>query len=385
MPKMVLIVTLVVILGSLFGATSYLLKTPTTDLSIINPVVETQCKIDFDCELVYIGLGRCPSLDSSIDDHECFNKDEAIKIRRSKGTNACSFIGRFDEYICKCANGKCEKVKIEGVEEVVITTDKMEYEQGEMVSITVKNNLNKPILFREFGNPCFSSFSIGIKREDYRMFYDLGTARCLTDMGELKPNAEIVFLLKVDDIDRILALINISIVYPGTYKLELNYGFSSDNLKEEIIYSNEFTIKEKSTLNARCGEKVVGMGQIIPDGTVTSCPRIWSGYEFDLNLKKCVEKKVSGCSVKSPFGSLEECQEVCEKADLFCPVVCSKILSSVNIKEISSLELEGGMYYGNLDEKKKGTPDDWIHVLEGTKSSSWRLPENGKNYDCDCN
>ena len=42
MPKMVLIITIVVMLGSLFGAVSYLLKTSKTDLPIVNPVVKTQ-------------------------------------------------------------------------------------------------------------------------------------------------------------------------------------------------------------------------------------------------------------------------------------------------------------------------------------------------------
>ncbi len=67
-----------------------------------------------------------------------------------------------------------------------------------------------------------------------------------------------------------------------------------------------------------------------------------------------------------------------------CVSACSAIQVSSTTSQISTLELEGGMYYGGLDRKKKGTPDDWVHVLEGTKSESWRSPESGKNYMCDC-
>ncbi len=79
---------------------------------------------------------------------------------------------------------------------------------------------------------------------------------------------------------------------------------------------------------------------------------------------------------------LAGCSKVGTDAD--CVLACSEIVPADNAPEISSLELEAGMYYAHLDEKKKGTPDDWIHILEGSKSSSWRSPEAGKNYKCDC-
>ncbi len=130
------------------------------------------------------------------------------------------------------------------IPEVTIVTDKTEYEQGETVEITVKNNLDKTILFRGLRQPCFNSFSIGIKRESYEMFYDIGTARCITDVMELKPNIEQVFRLETGDIYDTLFVLNTLIIYPETYKLKLNYGFDSESLTK-TIYSNEFTIKEK--------------------------------------------------------------------------------------------------------------------------------------------
>lgn len=38
---------------------------------------------------------------------------------------------------------------------------------------------------------------------------------------------------------------------------------------------------------------------------------------------------------------------------------------------ITQQELERGWYWGNLNQKKPGTPDDWIHELEGTRSACW--------------
>ncbi len=208
------------------------------------------------------------------------------------------------------------EIKVESIEiikqakKVAITTDKTEYEQGETVEITVKNNLDKSIFFRGLGQPCFNSFSIGINREGYKMFYDIGTAYCVTDITELKPNIEQVFHLETGDIDDTLSILNTLIIYPEIYKLKLNYGFDSESLTN-IIYSNEFTIKEKSVLDPRCSEKVKDLSGV----NDIDCAVILFGYEYDSVMEKCVTKAVDGCSVETPFNSLEECQEVCEKKE----------------------------------------------------------------------
>ena len=122
MPKMVLIITMVVMLGSLFGAVSYLLKMSKTDLPVVNPVVETQCKIDNDCILVYVGQG-CSPCDTASEKWQCLPLKEAMKIneeyqRRINDVNVnnplqCAMCVERSQHTCKCANGKCEKVKIE--------------------------------------------------------------------------------------------------------------------------------------------------------------------------------------------------------------------------------------------------------------------------------
>jgi hypothetical protein len=41
---------------------------------------------------------------------------------------------------------------------------------------------------------------------------------------------------------------------------------------------------------------------------------------------------------------------------------------------ISSQDIERGWYYGSLIRKKPGTPDDWVHDAEGTRSACWHKP-----------
>ena len=78
----------------------------------------------------------------------------------------------------------------------------------------------------------------------------------------------------------------------------------------ETIYSNEFTIKEKSALDVRCEEKVkaINSGRMV-------CTVLRNGVEFNLSEGKCVKVEFSACSVESPFETLEECQEVCEESE----------------------------------------------------------------------
>jgi len=222
--------------------------------------------------------------------------------------------------------------------EVTISTDKTEYERGETVEITVRNNSDKPILFKGIGQPCFNSFSIGIKKEDYKMFYDIGTAYCITYTMELKSNTEQVFYLETGDIDDILSVSGVSTAYPETYKLKLDYEFNQENLTEEV-YSNEFTIKEKSALDPRCSEKVRGIGD---------CKILRIGYEFDSTTGKCIKEGINGCSFETPFKSLEECQRVCEKnykKEISCDIEDIK-----NSKKFESLVITQAMQKDITDE-----------------------------------
>jgi hypothetical protein len=69
-----------------------------------------------------------------------------------------------------------------------------------------------------------------------------------------------------------------------------------------------------------------------------------------------------------------------------CAAACAKIIPSEFATQISALDLENGKYYGSLSQKKKGTTDNWVHVLEGTKSAVWCAPSTAGNFSsgCDC-
>ncbi|MCK4744822.1 hypothetical protein KAS41_02060 [Candidatus Parcubacteria bacterium] len=401
--KILLVALIFIALGTIIIGGGYLIARyaiippSNTDFPIVNPIVETQCKIDSDCEFVYVGSDICPPCDTLSEEYQCLNESEKIKIweeqierDKFKPITACSSCAvEFDRYTCKCANGKCEKVKEELIEEVSITTDKIEYEQGETVNITVKNNLDNPIKHLKGAGCGLQGFSNG-------EWANVSSRSCMWEgESKLKSNSEYNFdwvssrwglekyriafhyqeqkLIETKEIGKIICGsknipdeleklllngkwinndvepgamcracgcfgtakdawsingINIDVthiscsgnIYTIKYKGE-EYNCLSENYKPlyeqaslypkvpenwSLIYSNEFTIKEKSVLDLRCGEKVTGEG---------NCPGAWLGYEFDQNEGICIKRGVSGCSYKTPFETLEECQEVCEKKE----------------------------------------------------------------------
>lgn len=99
-------------------------------------------------------------------------------------------------------------------------------------------------------------------------------------------------------------------VSAGKYKIRFEYAVSvnpDDLFSREIdirYAEKEFTIREKSAIDPRCGQKVKGIGP---------CEMAVMGYEFDSESGRCVKKTASGCSAEIPFNSLEECQKTCEK------------------------------------------------------------------------
>ena len=318
MPKMVLVITLVVMLGTLFGATSYLLKAPKTDLPIINPVIEAQCETDSDCELVYVGSDVCPPCDTLSEEYQCLNKNEAKKARDKWDDRfntdlyiVCSPCEvEFDRYVCECENGKCEKVKEELVEEVSITTDKMEYEIGEEIKITIENNSNKE---QKIGYPDYF-----IERFKNDNWVEVRQVQCpcgaLCDMvgySFIKPKNKLEFEWDQQESwcssgsgDWSLSEEISNQVQSGKYRIKSIKVDLNNADDKQTIYSNEFTIKEKSALDPRCSEIVKIIG---------NCDAEVQGYHFDLDTEECVAVNGSGCSIETPFKTLEECQEVCEK------------------------------------------------------------------------
>ncbi len=132
---------------------------------------------------------------------------------------------------------------------VIITTDKTEYEQGEIMETVVRNNLDKSIQYNSgpsFGG-CANAFSIGVKENGVEQFYASESFDCVLPSLELKPKSEQIFDLKLDKHFNEWFEVH-DIKFPAICKLEFNYYFAEENSKGKAIYSNEFTIKEREII-----------------------------------------------------------------------------------------------------------------------------------------
>lgn len=77
----------------------------------------------------------------------------------------------------------------------------------------------------------------------------------------------------------------------------------------------------------------------------------------------------------APANQSEKCgDEICDSFEKANPNLCPKDCQE-EIPQITQQELERGWYWGSKDQKKPGTPDDWMHALEGTRSACWHKPE----------
>lgn len=139
------------------------------------------------------------------------------------------------------------------IQQVTITTDKTEYEQGEIVSIRVKNNLDKSIWYYEWSEfGCIGGFSIGKRKEGYKEFYPLATEKCLRPIVKLEPKSERVYKLNLSlstPARKHWEEYNVELL--GTFKLKFNYFLNETSARQHYIneaitiYSNEFTIRKR--------------------------------------------------------------------------------------------------------------------------------------------
>jgi len=143
---------------------------------------------------------------------------------------------------------KVPPIKFPPKEKVTIVTDKTEYEVGEIVKITVKNNFNDSIWYREWHTVCGgTAFSLGKKINDKFTFFSLGPAYCATDEIELRPKESRIYTINLEEWKEEFppkALPKEVVDLVGIYKWKFVYKTKNGNLK--TIYSNEFTIKEKT-------------------------------------------------------------------------------------------------------------------------------------------
>jgi len=131
--------------------------------------------------------------------------------------------------------------------EVIITTDKAEYSQGEAVKITVENNISQSIFYeRQIG--CGLSFWRLETNESGKWQNKQLDEICRWDIAgplitELKPGDRITNGWNLKNKDRFIG--------SGNYRISFNYGLDEkyywerkDN-GQKIIYSPEFAVREK--------------------------------------------------------------------------------------------------------------------------------------------
>ena len=143
------------------------------------------------------------------------------------------------------------------ISEVIINTDKIKYEQGERVNITLINNLDKSVWYREVG--CGLSFWYLQKKEDGN-WQDVKSTlitpcKWLVPLPptELKPGESVEYnwdMHKYFQAETYNDPEKLGFVDPGTYRVasyyfpdctSLRYPYECD--KPVNIYSNEFIIK----------------------------------------------------------------------------------------------------------------------------------------------
>jgi len=214
---------------------------------------------------------------------------------------------------------------------VSITTDKTEYEQGKAVKITIENNSDREITF--------GVISLEMETGGWtELWSEEGEIMIVDTFEEL---VEDIFCDCNVKCNKLPLAIEASLSEEYAWdqeiglcdKLPLNkklrFKIRSWN-SGYINYSNEFTIKERSAFDARCGEKVEGVG---------FCRAFRDGYEFNSETGKCIKKGASGCSFGIPFATIEECQEVCEKKEPKDKESCEKLGGTWMIRDVEVCSL----------------------------------------------
>ena len=176
-----------------------------------------------------------------------------LKIKIITGILAVGVILISNQVLSKQNQTLIEKINTSN-RGVIVTTDKTEYEQGEIIKITIRNNLNESI-YSHIGSstPIYSIDHIEKERSNgtwEKLFAQCRCPHCIEKIGapkEIKPGQSKVFRWKP------LIYLNgtSKAVQPeiGTYRIAILYqirkGSTPENWKWHAVYSNKFTIKKK--------------------------------------------------------------------------------------------------------------------------------------------
>jgi len=201
---------------------------------------------------------------------------------------------------------------------VIIMTDKTEYLNGEEVKFSLINNLSKGIWYVSGELNCSTrSYEIYNFSNNEWNKISIHPPVCLAVEGAREPiyksllsNNFLIFEWNQNQWDYDMENYNIK---ADRYIISMRYmEHNGVNILDNIVYSNVFTIKEKSTIDSKCSQRANAVN--ITSGSRTmACMALGRGIEFNSSEGKCIAVKFSGaCSVESPFENLEECQKTCE-------------------------------------------------------------------------
>ena len=159
-----------------------------------------------------------------------------------------------------------QKAKIQPLKlpsnEVIVTTDKTEYDRGETVKITARNNLDTSIYY--ISDNCDPGYFDPERLKDNN-WEKVEKISCVvfgarSELGTNVPSeqgGDIDFPLRREVIDpdgelnqdweplKRTGLDGATYIETGTYRISFSYGLIETTYNEKTVYSNEFTIKEK--------------------------------------------------------------------------------------------------------------------------------------------
>jgi len=67
--------------------------------------------------------------------------------------------------------------------------------------------------------------------------------------------------------------------------------------------------------------------------------------------------------------------EIIEASDELIPATADQVEESSTSPTITAAEFQRGWYYGDIDQKKPGTPSIWFLINSGTRAAMWRRPD----------
>ncbi|MCD6550294.1 hypothetical protein J7K24_01995 [bacterium] len=226
-------------------------------LKLANQALEKECNLNFS-QIERIKWTEGPDIENlkkeicqTIDKYS-ENEIWRGKISLNENIEIIALVGIYGKFVCLYGLDKRAVPGIISVDKaceqegrVTVTTDKTEYEQGEMVKITVKSDSGEVCYSEYRGSDCWK-LPFGVEKfiEDERRWKNIRIGKSVMCPQWMAPPATkcspspVIFMWDQQEM-------NDGQVPPGKYRI-----------KFRRVYSNEFTIKEKVTCDW-CGRTCV--------------------------------------------------------------------------------------------------------------------------------